>query len=50
MEEQASALSFLQQTSQATGIIATNLKKNESPYAPLVRIVECHGQVADIAT
>jgi len=49
MDDAASAQAFLQQTSQAAGIIASNLEKNESPYAPLVRMVEHHGQVADIA-
>ena len=49
MDDEASAQAFLQQTSQAAGIIASNLEKNESPYAPLVRMVERHGHVADIA-
>ncbi len=49
MDDRASAQAFLQQTSQAAGIIASNLEKNESPYAPLVRMVEHHGHVADIA-
>ncbi|HIF54503.1 MAG TPA: nitrate reductase molybdenum cofactor assembly chaperone, partial [Methylococcaceae bacterium] len=49
MDEEASALAFLQQTSQAVDIIATNLEKNESPYAPLVRMVARHGHVVDIA-
>ena len=49
MGDDTSARAFLQQTSQAAEIIASNLEKNESPYAPLVRIVECHGHVEDIA-
>ncbi len=49
MDDVASALAFLQQTAQAADIIATNLEKNESPYAPLVRMVARHGHVADIA-
>ncbi len=49
MDDKASAQAFLQQTSQAAEIIASNLEKNESPYAPLVRIVERHGHVEDIA-
>ena len=49
MDDVASAQAFLQQTSQAAEIIASNLEKNESPYAPLVRMVERHGQVEDIA-
>jgi len=49
MDDKVSAHAFLQQTSQAADIIARNLEKNESPYAPLVRMVERHGHVADIA-
>ncbi len=49
MGDAESARAFLQQTSQAADIIASNLEKNESPYAPLVRMVERHGHVADIA-
>jgi nitrate reductase delta subunit len=49
MDDKASAQAFLHQTSQAAEIIASNLEKNESPYAPLVRIVERHGHVEDIA-
>jgi len=49
MDDENSARSFLQQTVQATDIIASNLEKNESPYAPLIRIIERHGQLADIA-
>ncbi len=49
MDDKASALAFLQQTAQAADIIASNLEKNESPYAPLVRMVARHGHVEDIA-
>ncbi len=49
MDDKPSAQAFLQQTSQAAEIIASNLEKNESPYAPLVRMVERHGHVEDIA-
>jgi len=49
MDDMNSALSFLQQTAQATDIIASNLEKHESPYAPLVRLVERHGHLTDIA-
>ncbi|NOQ65198.1 MAG: nitrate reductase molybdenum cofactor assembly chaperone [Methyloprofundus sp.] len=49
MDDAASAQAFLKQTSQAADIIASNLEKNASPYAPLVRIVESHGLLADIA-
>lgn len=43
MDDEASAQAFLQQTTQAIDIIASNLEKNESPYAPLIRMVERHG-------
>lgn len=49
MDDENSARAFLQQTAQAADIIASNLEKNASPYAPLVRIVEHHGLLADIA-
>jgi len=49
MDDMNSAQSFLQQTTQATDIIASNLEKHESPYAPLVRIVEHQGHLTDIA-
>ncbi|BCG63090.1 MAG: nitrate reductase molybdenum cofactor assembly chaperone NarJ/NarW [Methyloprofundus sp.] len=49
MDDASSAHAFLQQTAQAADIIASNLEKNASPYAPLVRIVEHHGLLADIA-
>ena len=49
MDDTASAVAFLKQTSQAADIIASNLEKNDSPYAPLVRMVARHGHVADIA-
>ncbi|NOQ17016.1 MAG: nitrate reductase molybdenum cofactor assembly chaperone [Methyloprofundus sp.] len=49
MDDAASAQTFLKQTSQAADIIASNLEKHTSPYAPLVRIVESHGLLADIA-
>ncbi len=49
MDDEESAQAFLQQTVQAADIIASNLEKNQSPYAPLVRMVERHGHVADIA-
>lgn len=49
MDDKASAIAFLQQTALAADIIASNLEKNESPYAPLVRIIARHGHVIDIA-
>jgi len=49
MQDKNSARQFLQQTAQATDIIASNLENCASPYAPLVRLVENHGRVSDIA-
>ena len=49
MEDDDSAGQFLQQTAQAADIIASNLEKNANPYAPLVRMIERHGCLADIA-
>ncbi len=40
---------FLQQSAHASEIIADNLEKCESPYAPLLRLVERHGRLAEIA-
>ncbi len=49
MDDEASAQAFLQQTAQAVDIIATNLEKHDSPYAALLRIIERHGQLAEMA-
>lgn len=49
LENEASARLFLQQSSHASEIIAGNLEKTDSPYAPLLRIVERHGRLAEIA-
>jgi len=40
---------FLQQSANASEIIAGNLEKCESPYAALLRIVERHGRLAELA-
>jgi nitrate reductase delta subunit len=49
MEDEESARQFLQQTTQAIDIIATNLEEAKSPYAPLLRLIERHGHLATIA-
>ncbi len=49
MDDENSARQFLQQTAQAVDIIASNLEKNTKPYAPLVRMIERHGRLAEIA-
>lgn len=40
----AAATAFLQQTALSVGIIADNMDKINSPYAPLLKIVARHGQ------
>ncbi len=40
---------FLQQSAHVSKIIAGNLEKIDSPYAPLLRIVERHGCLVEIA-
>ena len=40
---------FLQQSAHVSEIVATNLEKIDSPYAPLLRIVERHGRLVEIA-
>lgn len=49
MDDTQSARTFLKQTTQAMDIIASNLEKNASPYAPLLRVVEHQGHLAEIA-
>jgi len=40
---------FLQQSAHVSDIIAQNLEKINSPYAPLLRVVQRHGRLVDIA-
>jgi nitrate reductase molybdenum cofactor assembly chaperone NarJ/NarW len=40
---------FLQQSAHVSDIVANNLEKAQSPYAPLLRIVERHGRLVEIA-
>lgn len=40
---------FLQQSTHASEIIAGNLEQCESPYAPLLRVIERHGRLAELA-
>ncbi|MCK5728170.1 MAG: nitrate reductase molybdenum cofactor assembly chaperone [Methylococcales bacterium] len=40
---------FLQQSAHVSDTIAQNLEKINSPYAPLLRIVQRHGRLVDIA-
>ena len=41
---------FLQQSSHVSDTIAQNLEKINSPYAPLLRMVQRHGRIVDVAT
>jgi nitrate reductase delta subunit len=41
---------FLQQSAHVSDTIAQNLEKINSPYAPLLRMVERHGRIIDVAT
>ena len=50
LEDQMSVRGFLQQTSAAVATIAENLEKLGSHYAPLLRLVERHGLVAEQKT
>jgi nitrate reductase molybdenum cofactor assembly chaperone NarJ/NarW len=50
LEDGASVRTFLREISAAVAVIAENLEKIGSPYAPLLRIVEQHGQRAAVAT
>lgn len=40
---------FLRQSAHVADIVAGNLEKIDSPYAPLLRIVERHGRLVEIA-
>lgn len=40
---------FLQQSAHVAEIVAKNLEKIDSPFAPLLRIVERHGRLVEIA-
>ncbi len=39
---------FLQQSVHASEIIADNLEKCKSPYAPLLRVIERHGRLVEL--
>jgi nitrate reductase molybdenum cofactor assembly chaperone len=43
LEDELSAREFLRQSAPVSEIVAQNLEKIDSPYAPLLRIVERHG-------
>ena len=49
LESDTDARLFLQQSAHVSEIVAGNLEKIESPYAPLLRIVERHGRLVEIA-
>lgn len=47
--DETEAQMFLSQTVKVLQQLASNLEKTESPYAPLVRIIENQGRLAPIA-
>ena len=48
LEDKTSAKIFLKESSHVSGIIANNLEDINSPYAPLLRLVERHGRITEI--
>ncbi len=49
LDSETDARLFLQQSAHVSEIVAGNLEKTLSPYAPLLRIVERHGRLVEIA-
>ena len=49
LESETDARLFLHQSAHVSEIVAGNLEKIENPYAPLLRIVERHGRLVEIA-
>lgn len=49
LNSETDARLFLQQSAHVSEIVAGNLEKTQSPYAPLLRIVERHGRLVEIA-
>jgi nitrate reductase delta subunit len=49
LDDETSARLFLHQSVHASEIVADNLEKIASPYAPLLRIIERHGHLAELA-
>ncbi|MCK5355136.1 MAG: nitrate reductase molybdenum cofactor assembly chaperone [Methyloprofundus sp.] len=49
LESETDVRLFLQQSAHVSDIVAANLEKIQSPYAPLLRIVERHGRLVEIA-
>jgi len=49
LDDETQARLFLKQSAEACEIVAANLESVHSPYAPLVRIVERHGRLAELA-
>lgn len=48
LKDAMSARAFLGQSAHVCALLAENLEKIESPYAPLLRIVERHGRLAKL--
>ena len=49
LDDKVSAKMFLTQGSHVSEILANNLEAIDSPYAPLLRIIERHGRISEIA-
>jgi nitrate reductase delta subunit len=49
LPDASKAQRFLQQSAHVAAIVAQNLESIESPYAPLLRIVERHGKLSELA-
>lgn len=49
LEDETQARFFLKQSADACEIVAANLESIESPYAPLLRVIERHGRLAELA-
>jgi nitrate reductase delta subunit len=49
LSDKASACLFLRDSAQVCEKIANNLESMNSPYAPLLRIIERHGRLTEIA-
>ena len=49
LEDERGACLFLKDSARVAGMIAANLETQGSPYAPLLRIVENHGRLTELA-
>lgn len=49
LDDKVSARMFLTNSSHVSEILANNLEAMNSPYAPLLRIIERHGRITEVA-